>query len=107
MPTLPTHWPTRFASRRSKTRQARSLPADNAISIVNPPKIAGKLAYPISTYTWAIVPLQAKNAKPVKRFLLFAISKTGQALGLKLLYAPIPDSVRIAAAKSIAKVKQG
>ena len=85
----------------------KTIPADNAISIVNPPKNAGKLAYPISTYTWAIVPLQAKNAKPVKRFLLFAISKTGQALGLKLLYAPIPDSVRIAAAKSIAKVKQG
>lgn len=85
----------------------KTIPADNAISIVNPPKSAGKLAYPISTYTWAIVPLQAKNAKPVKRFLLFAISKTGQALGLKLLYAPIPDSVRIAAAKSIAKVKQG
>ena len=66
----------------------------------------GKLAYPISTFTWVIVPLEAKNAKPVKQFLLFAISKTGQALGTKLLYAPIPDSVRVAAAKSIAKVKQ-
>jgi phosphate transport system substrate-binding protein len=84
----------------------KSIPADNAISIVDPPASAGKLAYPISTFTWAIIPLQAKQAKPVKQFLLFAISKPGQALGLKLLYAPIPEAVRVAAAKSIAKIKQ-
>ena len=85
----------------------KTIPADNAISLVDPPKSAGRLAYPIATYTWVIVPLQAKNAKPMKTFLLFAISKVGQGLGTKLLYAPIPDNVRIAAAKSIAKVKQG
>ena len=51
-------------------------------------------------------PAGAKNAKELKQFFLFAISKTGQQLGLKLLYAPIPDVVRVAAAKSIAKVKQ-
>ena len=84
----------------------KSIPADNAISIVDPPASAAKLAYPIATYTWVIVPLQSKNAKPLKQFLLFAISKAGQALGMKLLYAPIPDAVRLAAAKSIAKVKQ-
>ena len=78
----------------------KTIPADNAISLVDPPASAGKLAYPIATYTWAIVPLAAKQAKPVKQFLLFAISKTGQASGLKLLYAPIPDSVRVAAAKT-------
>jgi phosphate transport system substrate-binding protein len=84
----------------------KSIPADNAISIVDPPASAGKLAYPISTFVWAIVPVQSKQAKPLKQFLLFSISKNGQALGLKLLYAPIPDSVRVAAAKTIAKVKQ-
>ena len=47
-----------------------------------------------------------EEAVAVKRFLLFAISKPGQQLGLKLLYAPIPDSIRVAAAKTIAKVKQ-
>jgi len=88
------------------SKSVKSVPADNAISLVDPPASAGKLAYPISTFTWVIVPLEAKQAKPVKQFLLFAISKTGQALGTKLLYAPIPDSVRVAAAKSIAKVKQ-
>jgi len=87
-------------------KSIKSIPADNALSLVDPPASAGKLAYPISTFTWVIVPLEAKQAKPLKQFLLFAISKTGQALGTKLLYAPIPDSVRVASAKTIAKVKQ-
>ena len=85
----------------------KTMPADNAVSIVDPPVTKKtKLAYPISTFTWVIVPLEAKNAKELKQFFLFAISKPGQQLGLKLLYAPIPDVVRVAAAKSIAKVKQ-
>ena len=85
----------------------KTVPADNAISIVDPPVTKKtRLAYPISTFTWVIVPLEAKNAKELKQFFLFAISKQGQQLGLKLLYAPIPDVVRVAAAKSIAKVKQ-
>ena len=84
----------------------KSIPADNGVSIVDPAANAKtKLAYPISTFTWVIVPLQAKNAVALKRFFLFAISKTGQQLGVPLRYAPIPDNVRVAAAKSIAKVK--
>ena len=84
-----------------------TMPADNGVSIVDPPVTKlNRLAYPISTFTWVIVPLEAKQAKPMKQFLLFAISKTGQGLGTKLLYSPIPDVVRLAAAKSIAKVKQ-
>jgi phosphate transport system substrate-binding protein len=84
----------------------KKMPSDNGISIVDPPVTKNnRLAYPISTFTWAIVPLQAKNAREVKQFLLFAISKNGQQLGTKLLYAPLPDNVRVAAAKSIAKIK--
>ena len=86
----------------------KSIPADNAISIVDPPANAKtKLAYPISTFTWVIVPLQSKNAQALKRFFLFAISKQGQQIGVPLRYAPIPDAVRLAAAKSIAKIRQG
>jgi phosphate transport system substrate-binding protein len=85
----------------------KTIPADNGISIVDPPATAKtKLAYPISTFTWVITPLQAKNAVALKRFFLFAISKPGQQLGVPLRYAPIPDNVRVAAAKSIAKIKQ-
>jgi phosphate transport system substrate-binding protein len=86
----------------------KTMPADNGISIVDPPANTKttKNAYPISTFTWVIVPLEAKSAKEVKQFLLFVISKQGQALGTKLLYAPIPDVVRVAAAKSIARIKR-
>jgi len=85
----------------------KKIPADNGISIVDPPASAGRIAYPIASYSWAIVPVQSKQAAALKRFLLFTISKPGQALGVKLLYAPIPDNIRVAAAKTIAKVKQG
>ncbi len=95
-------------------KSIKSIPADNAISIVDPPKQTGKAAikatkaaYPISTFTWVIVPLESKQAAAVKKFLLYTISKPGQAQGVKLLYAPMPDAVRVAAAKTIAKVKQG
>jgi phosphate transport system substrate-binding protein len=85
----------------------KTMPADNAVSIVDPPLgKKTKTAYPISTFTWVIVPQEAKNAQAVKRFILFAISKQGQGLGLKLLYAPIPDVVRVAAAKTVAKIHQ-
>jgi phosphate transport system substrate-binding protein len=86
----------------------KSVPPDNAISIVDPPASAKtRIAYPISTFTWVIVPVESKNAKLLKQFLLFAISNQGQGLGKKLLYAPIPKVVQVAASKTIAKIKQG
>jgi len=85
----------------------KTIPPDNAISIVDPPATKNtKLAYPIATFTWAIVPIEAKNAKEVKQFFLFAISKTGQALGTKLLYTPMPKNIQVASAKTIAKIHQ-
>lgn len=82
-----------------------TFPADNSISIVDPPASA-KLAYPIATYTWVIVPLSAKKAKLVKQFLLFAISPQGQKLGTPLLFTPLPKPAAIAAAKTIARIRQ-
>ena len=85
-----------------------SVPADNAISIVNPPASdKTKIAYPISTFVWVIVPQTSSKAKLIKQFLLFAISNQGQALGRPLLYPPMPKIVQIASAKTIAKITQG
>ena len=83
----------------------KSVPPDNAISIVDPPASA-KAAYPISTFTWVIAPIESKKAKLLKQFLLFAISNQGQGLGKKLLYAPLPKVVQVASNKTIAKIKQ-
>jgi phosphate transport system substrate-binding protein len=74
----------------------------NELSIVNPPK-KYDLAYPISTYTYVIVPLQSAKAAELKKFLFWAVTK-GQASGPKLLFQPIPKSVLVVAEKTIAKI---
>lgn len=76
--------------------------ANNALSIVNPPK-KYPLAYPISTFTYVIVPQQTAKAADVKKFLFWAVTK-GQTFGPKLLFQPIPKSVLVVAEKTIAKI---
>ena len=76
--------------------------ADGSLSIVNPPaKYAN--AYPISTFTYVIVPLQSSKAPDMKKFLFWAVTK-GQTYGPKLYFAPLPKSVLVVAEKSIAKI---
>ena len=76
--------------------------ADNSLSIVNPPaKYAN--AYPISTFTYVIVPLQSSKAPDLKKFLFWAVTK-GQTYGPKLYFAPLPKTVLVVAEKAIAKI---
>jgi phosphate transport system substrate-binding protein len=77
--------------------------ADNSLSIVNPPAKYPN-AYPISTYTYVIVPLQTQKAPDLKKFLFWAVTK-GQTYGPKLLFEPIPKSVLVVAEKAIAKIQ--
>ena len=77
-------------------------PATNQLSIVNPPK-KYPLAYPISTYTYVIVPVQSPKAADLKKFLFWAVTK-GQTFGPKLLFQPIPKSVLVVAEKTITKI---
>jgi phosphate transport system substrate-binding protein len=75
----------------------------NELSIVNPPK-KFKLAYPISTYTYVIVPTSSPKAAELRKFLFWAVTK-GQSYGPKLLFQPIPRSVLVVAEKTITKIK--
>ncbi len=77
----------------------KHLPSNNAISIVDPPKQA-KIAYPISTFTYAIVPHNAPQKGSLQRFLNYAVTK-GQAFGAALDFPPLPKVVLSAAEKSI------
>jgi len=70
---------------------------NSGISIVNPPKKASK-AYPISTFTYAIVPYNAGQGQFIKQFINYAITK-GQSYGAALDFAPLPKNV-LSAAKS-------
>ncbi len=79
-----------------------SIPSDNAISITDPPASA-PAAYPISTFTYAIVPKNSPKASTLKPFFTWAIT-TGQADGPKLDFAPLPAKVVAADKSSIAGI---
>jgi phosphate transport system substrate-binding protein len=80
-----------------------SIPPDNAISLTNPPASAAA-AYPISTFTYALVPKDASKAKTLRDFLTYAIGP-GQKFGAKLQFAPLPARVVEAGRATIANVQ--
>ena len=72
------------------------VPSDNELHIVNPSRRA-RIAYPISTFTYAIVqprdPLG--NGGLLKSFISYAIG-AGQQFGPALDFVPLPGSIRAA-----------
>ena len=80
-----------------------SIPADNAISLTNPPASAPD-AYPISTFTYALVPESSDKAKTLRDFLTYAIGP-GQEFGEKLHFATLPSRVVDVGHETIAKIK--
>lgn len=80
----------------------KSVPSSNALSISNPPKKA-TIAYPISTFTYAIVPHNAPQKGFLQQFLNYAVTK-GQKYGAALDFAPLPKVVLSAAKSSIASL---
>jgi phosphate transport system substrate-binding protein len=68
------------------------MPADFRVSITNAP---GANAYPISSFTWLLVPSPSPNAangKIIKDFLGWMLDH-GQSETSALYYAPLPKSV--------------
>jgi phosphate transport system substrate-binding protein len=82
----------------------KPTPGTNELSIVNPPK-KFPLAYPISTYTYVIVPLQTSKAPALKKFLFWAVTHGQEGkYTARLRFVPIPKSVLVVAEKAIAKL---
>ena len=81
-----------------------SVPRNNAVSVVDPPKSVAK-GYPLCTFTWVILPLQTSKAPDLKKFVDWAVTK-GQQYGLQpgLLFLPLPKAVVKAARRSLARV---
>lgn len=75
----------------------KNMPADFRVSITNAP---GKGAYPISSFTWLLIPTKSQdpNKSKIITDLLNWCATDGQKLTAQLSYAPLPDSV-------VAKVK--
>ena len=80
----------------------KSVPPSNEINITDPPKKA-KDAYPISTFTYAIVPHDAPQKAFVQQFVKYAITK-GQVYGAALDFAPLPKVVLSAAKSAVASL---
>ena len=74
----------------------KSVPSGGTtgISLTNPPATAPN-AYPISTFTYVLVPTQSSSsavATSLKNFIGWAVT-TGQSDGAKLDFAPLPSAV--------------
>jgi phosphate transport system substrate-binding protein len=80
----------------------KRVPPGNAISIVDPPATA-PIAYPISTFTYVLVPTQSQQAAALRRFIFYALT-AGQAFGAPLGFAPIPRIVLVAGEKTLAQI---
>ena len=93
------------ASLESVTAAAGSvqnMPADFRVSITNAP---GKDAYPVSSFTWLLIPVRSKDAakgKILADFLNWMVDD-GQKMTAQLTYAPLPQTV---ASKVKAEIKQ-
>ncbi|HEX6770389.1 MAG TPA: phosphate ABC transporter substrate-binding protein PstS [Acidobacteriaceae bacterium] len=69
----------------------KQMPADYRVSMTNAP---GKDAYPISSFTWLLVPnpgADATKSKVIKDFLNWMLEHESEATALN--YAPLPASV--------------
>ena len=71
---------------------AHNMPDDFRVSITNAP---GEKAYPISSFTWLLVPAKfddKNKLKAMKDFLQWMVTD-GQKLTQELLYVPLPEEV--------------
>ena len=83
---------------------AKTMPDDFRVSITN---AAGKNAYPISTFTWLLIPSHipdAAKAKTIKAFLQWMLAD-GQKYAAGLSYASLPKEVIAKEVKQIAKIQ--
>lgn len=83
---------------------AKNMPADYRVSITN---AAGPTSYPISSFTWLLIPKQFSDpakGKAVKDFLTWMLEK-GEGEASSMGYAPLPAQVQAMVRKTITTVK--
>jgi phosphate transport system substrate-binding protein len=83
---------------------AADMPSDFRVSITNAP---GRTAYPISSFTWLLIPAQSKDAakgKIINDFLNWMVDD-GQKLTASLTYAPLPENVAAKVKDTIKQVR--
>lgn len=91
-----------LANIENAAQSVKHIPSSNALSIVDPSK-RSKIAYPISTFTYVIVPRHASQAGLLKKWILYAMG-AGQAFGPGLDFAKIPSIVSKAGKATVGKL---
>jgi len=83
---------------------ARTMPADFRVSITNAP---GKNAYPVSSFTWLLIPSKINDPAKKKTIVTFLhwMLKDGQTFAGSLGYAPLPKDVVAQEEKQIALIQ--
>ncbi len=91
-----------LASVTAAAASVKDMPDDFRVSITNAP---GKDAYPISSFTWLLVPVEWSDATKEKAFVDFLnwMVDKGQGMTEALAYAPLPKAV---AQKVKARIKE-
>ena len=93
-----------LASVTAAAASSKEMPDDFRVSITNAP---GKDSYPISSFTWLLIPEKIADAgkrKAIKDFLTWMLVD-GQKLTGALSYASLPSSVIAREQKAIAKIQ--
>jgi phosphate transport system substrate-binding protein len=83
---------------------AKTMPADYRVSITNAP---GATSYPISSFTWLLIPIHSADpakAKALSGFLTWMLDH-GEAEASSMAYAPLPKQVQTMVRKTITQVK--
>ena len=77
------------------------------LKIVDPPAKCGKKAYPISTFTYVIVPASSGDkAADLRKFVYWAVT-AGQKFGPPLFFVPLPKAVNGFNYREIKKIQAG
>lgn len=93
-----------LASTTAAAASVKTMPNDFRVSITNPP---GKDAYPISSFTWMLIPEKSKDGKKGKilaDFLSWMVND-GQKMAADLTYAPLPPNVAEKVKGAVKQVK--
>jgi phosphate transport system substrate-binding protein len=83
---------------------AKSMPADFRVSITNAP---GADSYPISSFTWMLIPIKSADpakGKAIVDFLHWMLA-TGEGEAATLGYAPLPKPVADKVGQAIGKIQ--
>ena len=83
---------------------AKNMPADFRVSITN---AAGANSYPISSFTWLLIPVHSADpakAKALQGFLAWMLEH-GESEASQLSYAPLPQPVQDSVRRAIAQVR--